>query len=79
VRDDEITILWSTPTRRVAGKSKTAMGNRGTIFYENGDRPLYVNSIAVGRNGTVYFITRITRNGRTRADLVEVPATWRLE
>ena len=53
--------------------------DRGAIFYENGNRPLYVNSIAVGRNGTVYFIARVTENSHTRADLVEVPATWRME
>jgi hypothetical protein len=52
--------------------------DRGAIFYENGDRPLYVNSIAVGRNGAVYFIARVTENGKTRADLVELPATWHL-
>jgi len=46
--------------------------DRGAIFYENGQRPLYVNSIAVGKNGNVYFLARITENGKTRADLVEV-------
>ncbi len=50
--------------------------DRGGIFYENGQRPLYVNSIAVGRNRNVYFLARITQNGRTRTDLVEVPKTW---
>ena len=53
--------------------------DHGAIFYENGQRPLYVNSIAVGRNGNVYFLARITENGHTRADLVEVPRTWKLE
>jgi hypothetical protein len=53
--------------------------DRGAIFYENGQRPLYVNSIAVGRNGNVYFLARITENGRTRSDLVEVPKTWQLD
>lgn len=46
--------------------------DRGAIFYENGQRPLYVNSIAVGEDGTVYFLARITENGHTRADLVSV-------
>ncbi len=53
--------------------------DRGAIFYENGQRPLYVNSIAVGSNGNVYFLARITEKGRTRSDLVEVPRTWNLE
>lgn len=46
--------------------------DHGAIFYENGQRPLYVNSIAVGKDRTVYFLARITENGRTRADLVSV-------
>lgn len=53
--------------------------DRGAIFYQNGQRPLYINSIAVGRNGNVYFLPRITENGKTRTDLVEVPKTWKLE
>jgi hypothetical protein len=46
--------------------------DRGAIFYENGQRPLYVNSIAVGHDNTVYFLARITEGGRTRTDLVSV-------
>jgi hypothetical protein len=46
--------------------------DHGAIFYENGQRPLYVNSITVGKDGTVYFLARITENGLTRADLVSV-------
>ena len=46
--------------------------DHGAIFYENGDRPQYVNSIAVGRDGTVYTLARITEGGKTRADLVSV-------
>jgi hypothetical protein len=47
--------------------------DHGRIFYKNGQRPLYVNSIAVGKHGTVYTLARITENGRTRADLVSIP------
>ena len=50
--------------------------DHGAIFYENGQRPLYVNSIAIGKTGSVYFLARITEKGKTRADLVEVPRTW---
>lgn len=46
--------------------------DHGAIFYENGDRPLYVNSIAVSPDGTVAFLARITENGHTRTDLVAV-------
>ncbi len=47
--------------------------DHGPIFYENGERPLYVNSIAVGHDGTVYSLGRITEGGKTRADLFSVP------
>lgn len=46
--------------------------DRGAIFYQDGQRPLYVNSIAVGFDGTAYSLGRITENGRTRADLFSV-------
>jgi hypothetical protein len=58
---------------------KAKYQDRGAIFYPDGQRPLYVNSIAVGKNGSVYFLGRITSKGQTRTDLVEVPRTWRLE
>ena len=47
--------------------------DHGPIFFENGDRPAYVNSIAVGTDGTVYALSRITAAGRTRADLIRIP------
>jgi hypothetical protein len=47
--------------------------DHGAIFYENGERPLYVNSIAVGKDGTVYTLARINEpGGHFRADLVAV-------
>ncbi len=46
--------------------------DHGAIFYPNGDRPLYVNSLAIGLDGTIYFLARITENGHTRSDLVSV-------
>lgn len=52
--------------------------DRGAIFYQSGQRPLYINSIAVGHNGNVYFLARITEHGRTRSDLVEVSKSWKL-
>jgi hypothetical protein len=48
--------------------------DHGAIFFKDGQRPLYVNSIAVGKDGTVYTLSRITERGRTRTDLVRVPA-----
>ena len=47
--------------------------DHGAIFFPSGDRPLYVNSIAVGKDGAVYALSRITEGGRTRTDLFRVP------
>jgi hypothetical protein len=47
--------------------------DQGAVFYKNGDRPLYVNSIAVAKDGTVYTLARITENGKSRTDLVKIP------
>ena len=46
--------------------------DHGRIVFKNGDRPAYVNSIAVGKDGTVYTLSRITENGRTRTDLISI-------
>ena len=46
--------------------------DHGAIFYENGDRPLYVNSIAVDCLGNVYALARINREGRTVTDLIKI-------
>ena len=44
--------------------------DRGAVFYEDGQRPLYVNAITLGKDGTVYTLPRITEHGKTRSDLV---------
>jgi hypothetical protein len=51
--------------------------DQGPIFFENGDRPAYVNSIAVGKDGTVYTLCRIKRNGKTVTDLISVKGPFR--
>lgn len=51
---------------------KRTVKDHGAVFYPNGKRPLYVNSIAVGLDGTVYSLGRVTENGRTRTDLFSV-------
>jgi hypothetical protein len=48
--------------------------DHGVVFYPDGERPLYVNSIAIGDDGTVYTMGRITENGKTRTDLISIPA-----
>jgi len=49
-----------------------AYADHGPIFFENGERPSYVNSIAVGKDGSVYALSRMTEGGRTRTDLFRV-------
>lgn len=51
--------------------------DHGPIFFENGDRPAYVNSIAVGKDGTVYTLSRVSRNGKTVTDLISIPGPFR--
>jgi hypothetical protein len=46
--------------------------DHGAIFFEDGERPAYVNSIAIGLDGTVYTLSRITKDGKTRTDLVKI-------
>ncbi len=48
--------------------------DQGAIFMKDGQRPLYVNSIAVGRDGTVYTLCRIKSGNHTRTDLISIPA-----
>lgn len=47
--------------------------DHGPIFYGNGDRPLYVNSIAVAADGTIYTLARVNRNGKIITDLISIP------
>lgn len=46
--------------------------DHGAIFYPDGGRPSYVNSIAIAPDGTVYTLARITEEGYTRTDLVRI-------
>ncbi|NND06714.1 MAG: hypothetical protein HKN87_10070 [Saprospiraceae bacterium] len=46
--------------------------DHGPIFYENGGRPTYVNSIAVGDNGDVFTLARMEHEGRVIQDLVRI-------
>jgi hypothetical protein len=46
--------------------------DHGAVFYPDGQRPLYVNSIAVGLDGTVYSLGRVPEGGRFRTDLFSV-------
>jgi hypothetical protein len=51
--------------------------DQGPIFFKNGERPYYVNSIAVGKDGSVYTLSRITENGKTRSDLIRIKGPFK--
>ncbi len=61
-------ITYEVPTGKYS--------DHGPIFFEDGQRPSYVNSIAVGKDGTVYTLSRITEAGRTRTDLISIPGPF---
>lgn len=46
--------------------------DHGAIFYENGERPTYVNSIAVDAKGDIYTLARFENQGRIIQDLVKI-------
>jgi hypothetical protein len=46
--------------------------DHGPIFLRQGERPAYVNAITVGKDGSVYTLSRITENGKTRTDLIRI-------
>lgn len=43
--------------------------DHGAIFFADGERPAYVNSIALGKDGSVYSLSRIRRGEGTVTDL----------
>ncbi len=51
--------------------------DQGPIFFADGQRPYYVNSIAVGKDGSVYTLSRITEDGKTRTDLIRIKGPFK--
>jgi hypothetical protein len=47
--------------------------DHGPVFYPDGSRPTYVNSIAIGQDNHIYTLARFDRQGRTIQDLVKIP------
>ena len=47
--------------------------DHGPIFYEDGEVPTYVNSIAIGLNGDVFALARFKHNGKVVEDLIKIP------
>ena len=46
--------------------------DHGAIFFADGQRPKEVNSIAVGKDGSVYALAAVTQNGKGRTDLMRI-------
>ena len=57
-------ITWHIPTRRYT--------DHGPIFFANGQRPNYVNSIAAGKDGSVYALSRVSEDDHARTDLIRI-------
>lgn len=50
--------------------------DHGPIFYPDGSRPSYVNSITVGQDGTVYALARFLHEGKEIQDLIKIPCDF---
>ncbi|MEZ4900373.1 MAG: hypothetical protein R2822_00645 [Spirosomataceae bacterium] len=50
--------------------------DHGPIFYNDGNRPTYVNSIAIAPDETVYTLARFAHNGHEIQDLVKIKSNY---
>lgn len=50
-----------------------AYKDHGPIFYADGSRPTYVNSIAIGPGNYLYTLARFEHSGKVIQDLVKIP------
>jgi hypothetical protein len=64
-REDLHLITWHIPTGRYI--------DHGAIFFASGQRPNYVNSIAVGQDGAVYALSRISEDPHAITGLMRIP------
>lgn len=62
-------VTWDIPTRKYV--------DHGPIFFANGQRPTYVNSIAVGKDGAVYALSRVAEDEHAHTDLIRIPPVIR--
>lgn len=46
--------------------------DHGAVFYPDGSRPTYVNSIAIGSDGSVYTLARFDHAGNEIQDLIKI-------
>ena len=62
-------ITYDIPARKYT--------DHGPIFFADGRRPYYVNSIAVGKDGTVYTLSRVNNDNPPKTDLISIPSPLR--
>ncbi|GHB74819.1 hypothetical protein [Persicitalea jodogahamensis] len=61
-------ITYHIPTKKYR--------DHGPIFYDDGSRPTYVNSVTVGNDGSVYTLARFEHGGNEIQDLVKIPSVF---
>lgn len=47
--------------------------DHGAVFYEDGSRPTYVNSLTIGDDGSIYSLARFDQDGKEIQDLIKIP------
>ncbi len=58
-------VTWDIPTKTYT--------DHGAIYFPSGQRPNYVNSIAVGKDGSVYCLSRVSEDEHAITDLIRIP------
>ena len=53
--------------------------DHGAIFYSDGSRPTYVNSITVDADGNVYTLARFMHDGHEIQDLIKIPNPFNMQ
>ncbi|MCF6356310.1 MAG: neutral/alkaline non-lysosomal ceramidase N-terminal domain-containing protein [Draconibacterium sp.] len=56
---------------------KSEYTDNGAVFYPDGTRPTYVNSIAIDFEGNVYTLARFKYEGKVVEDLIKIPNPFR--
>jgi hypothetical protein len=51
--------------------------DNGAVFFDDGGRPTYVNSIAIGKDGSVYTLGRVKRGDKLIGDLIKIPGPFK--
>ena len=58
-------------------EGKRIQAHGGSVFYEDGSFPTYVNSIALGPDGNVYTLARFLHEGHEIEDLIKIKLNYK--